>query len=639
MAEASLSSIYNRLNSAAQYHPFSADTFNDWSLEAGDVVQMKRGTDTYDSPVYNNRMTWRGKAESQIGSTGRKEREAISQVSAKKYARGGGSGIRNGQELYNEVWDHYGQLHSVISQTASTIYAYVEDTYNQLQSGIEITSSTLTAYVIDRYNQLQSGIEMTSSTITAYVNDHYNQLSSGIALSTSSVRAYVINKYNQMQSFVELTASSFTACVSGVTNSYGKITAASIAAKINENGSGVYIEADHVHITGDTTVSGVFSIEDGSLKVAKNSTFVGNITLITAGSYVQAPNLNVASGGKLQFIGSQSGEHYDITAVSIKGHIKSASVTNNVLTLTPVSGSAITFSKATPLEPGSWSGGGVTIYGKQTNKNTSTNEDETVTVSSLPVILFDSGLKQKLNGTAAASTDKEWYVPVKAKYNANIANTSTTNTYYTGLRVHVDATGTWNNGYDACYGTATVVGNVSGTLNYGATATVTFRIKNKSGSYVDIDSRSYTAPKDKTNNIGLGGFTYQYNGDQVDQGNRHGNRIYISRDTSQGTDNNPLVTSRSHYFYLSINQTGNTVTAYCHRDDYDGEYFLVNSITVSSSGGHSTPRYNSCNNLTYLSGGQQELYTINVSTGKYSSVGSHYWYWRSAYMEPTTYYE
>ena len=146
----------------------------------------------------------------------------------------------------------------------------------------------------------------------------------------------------------------------------GKITAASIVLAINDDDtSEARIKADHVRISGNTTISGVLTVDSsGALVVKRAGVFQGNLTLTAAGSYVQAPNINVASGGHLRLIGGAGGEYYDLTASNIQGFIKSAEVSGNVLTLTPVHGDAITFSKATSVS-GSWSGRYFTAIARQ----------------------------------------------------------------------------------------------------------------------------------------------------------------------------------------------------------------------------------------------------------------------------------
>ena len=149
---ASLEEIYKRLKNTERSRPMSANTFTDWTTEAGDTVTVKREGTSYTSQVQNTTMTWKGNgAQTVINSTGNEKRDAVSKVSKSKYGRNGGA-MRNQQGLYSDVWDEDGHVHSVISQTASTINQYVEDTYKQLKAGLALTSSSAALYVRDSYN-------------------------------------------------------------------------------------------------------------------------------------------------------------------------------------------------------------------------------------------------------------------------------------------------------------------------------------------------------------------------------------------------------------------------------------------------------------------------------------------------------
>ena len=71
-----------------------AETFSDWSMEAGDTVTVTRGEEAYQSPIHTTRMVWKGAPQVSISSSGKKERDAVARVGQRKYARGG-AGMRN----------------------------------------------------------------------------------------------------------------------------------------------------------------------------------------------------------------------------------------------------------------------------------------------------------------------------------------------------------------------------------------------------------------------------------------------------------------------------------------------------------------------------------------------------------------
>ena len=55
-----LTPIYNRLNGAAQYTPISGRFIFDWSVEAGDIINIVNDSTTYAVPIFQQTMTWRG---------------------------------------------------------------------------------------------------------------------------------------------------------------------------------------------------------------------------------------------------------------------------------------------------------------------------------------------------------------------------------------------------------------------------------------------------------------------------------------------------------------------------------------------------------------------------------------------------
>lgn len=210
MAKPRLAPIYERLAGAPQYHPMNAETFADWSLEAGDIVTVKREGTGYSSPVHTVRMKWNGVPTTQIESVGEKKRESIAKMSAQKYARGagGGGGVRNSHYQHIRAVDMYGRLVSGLELTGSTAHLYARDLYAQMESGLALTASSAHLYVDDMYNQMSSGLALTSSSAHLYVDDRYRQMSSGLALTSSSAALYVDDKYNQMKSGLDLTTSS-----------------------------------------------------------------------------------------------------------------------------------------------------------------------------------------------------------------------------------------------------------------------------------------------------------------------------------------------------------------------------------------------------------------------------------------------
>ena len=52
--------IYNRLNALGAYKPIQSNMIWDWSIEAGDIIDITRDSTTYATPIFQQTMTWRG---------------------------------------------------------------------------------------------------------------------------------------------------------------------------------------------------------------------------------------------------------------------------------------------------------------------------------------------------------------------------------------------------------------------------------------------------------------------------------------------------------------------------------------------------------------------------------------------------
>lgn len=242
---ASLAPIYNRLNAAPSYHPLEADTFADWSLEAGDIVTVTRDGKSYESPVHSSTVTWKKGQQVKVSSGGNEERDSVSKMSQRKFNRGS-SGLRATEERYRQI----------------------ETSYNGMRSGLILASSSAALYVNNKYTQMQSGLVLSESSARLYVDSKYTQMQAGLALTESSAMLYARNR----------------------------TTSAQIIARINERGQGeALISADNVAISGNTTISGMLTINtDGALYV-KN-----DLVIVTSGK-ISTKKIAMQNDGSITF--------------------------------------------------------------------------------------------------------------------------------------------------------------------------------------------------------------------------------------------------------------------------------------------------------------------------------------------------
>ena len=369
---ASLDGIYNRLHDVPEYHPMSANTFADWSLEAGDIVTVTRDGKSYASPTMNNTTIWRKKQQVTVNATGNEQRDTIAKMSQRKF-RGGGASLRATQRAFEQIVTSYNEMSAGLVLASSTARLYVDNKYTQMRAGLDLTSSSARLYVDNKYAQMRSGLDLTSSSARLYVDNKYAQMRSGLDLTSSSAHLYVDNKYSQMKSGLDLTSSSARLYVdnkyaqmraglnltssSAMLYARERTTRAYIMTRINADGEGeALIEADKVSITGNTTLSGSVEINgQGFLVVKKTMNVAGNINLTTPNTGVGAPCFIASTNGYVRIYGASSGVHYDLTASVLASMVKTATVNNDVLTLTLFDGTVLTFSRA--VSSWVWGGG------------------------------------------------------------------------------------------------------------------------------------------------------------------------------------------------------------------------------------------------------------------------------------------
>lgn len=162
-----LQGIYNRLNGAAGYHPFTATTFGDWSLEAGDTVTMSRDSNTQVSPVSSTSLVWRGSPELTLESTGEQKRPSVAKLSARKYGGwSGNSGVRSlGRQKAKNEEIHY----------------YIEDQVGGAYTAIDVKAGEIMTEVGNRFTGVATRFEQNESKIGMVVgtNDDGNYIKAG----------------------------------------------------------------------------------------------------------------------------------------------------------------------------------------------------------------------------------------------------------------------------------------------------------------------------------------------------------------------------------------------------------------------------------------------------------------------------
>lgn len=249
----SLAPIYDRLSTAGNYHPYSAETFSDWSLESGDVITLYKEGTAYQSPVYTSRMVWRGAPETTLTTTGNQEREAVAKLGNRKYG-GGGGGYRNtdlldtrftqNQEMIlMEAWDRqdqYKQFYSNFQVTAKKISAVVTKTNENSeilkQAGFELTADGFLVYAVDatKPNYLSSKFQVLADMIGGEISRATGEEAS-LWLTLSSLTSRISDAEGNISTLIQ-TASSLTSRISDAEGNISTLiqTASSLTSRISD---------------------------------------------------------------------------------------------------------------------------------------------------------------------------------------------------------------------------------------------------------------------------------------------------------------------------------------------------------------------------------------------------------------------
>ena len=215
----SLEPIYDRLHGANTYHPFSANTFQDWATEAGDIVTISRGDDDYEVPVHSAHLSWHGSPQVVLNGTGNKERESIEKAAQRKYARGGG-GYRASQMLYREFTDEDGLLHSSLLMSASQLKTEFQAANSTIYSTILQTASEIRTEVGNANSGIYSFIDQTAGDIYSAVYTANSNIYSAIHQTASSIYSEVANVESGLRSTILQTSSQIMLLVGKKANIY-----------------------------------------------------------------------------------------------------------------------------------------------------------------------------------------------------------------------------------------------------------------------------------------------------------------------------------------------------------------------------------------------------------------------------------
>lgn len=85
-----LDNVLSKMQATPQFRPISADTFSDWSIEAGDILTVEVDGKNEVLPVFSADLDWGGAAKSTLSCSGSRERPTLSKAERQQYAAFGG---------------------------------------------------------------------------------------------------------------------------------------------------------------------------------------------------------------------------------------------------------------------------------------------------------------------------------------------------------------------------------------------------------------------------------------------------------------------------------------------------------------------------------------------------------------------
>lgn len=312
--------IYNRLASAPTFHPASARLFEDWTLQGGDIITVTSDSDSYSLPIYGMRMKWDGGTRVSVESSGNEKRDAIEKMAQKEVTRAS-NGYRSGVKRQGAINYHDERL--------------IADGSILQQAGLQLNAEGALIYA------------ETGDSIGAKFKVVSNAISAEVTARTSAVAG--------LSGRIDVQAGQIGLVVEG-TGENAHIKPGQIVTAINnQEESIVYLSADKIKLDGNTTLSGMLTIDSGNLQVNGN-VYAG----LTGNNYFQ--------GNKLRLVGGSSSQGADVAELAyadVSDMIIKAAISDDNLYLqlwkkgdSKTGTPSITFSRAITSWTGSgWSNG------------------------------------------------------------------------------------------------------------------------------------------------------------------------------------------------------------------------------------------------------------------------------------------
>lgn len=226
--------IYNRLVAYAAFSPINATAVCDWSIQAGDIIEIVLNGVTYALPVYSQTITWKGNARVSYESSGAEKRPVMAASNRRVYAQ---------KRAIHEV-----------NETVDGLTRRIEDTEGNV-ANLELFADSLTLSIANGSTsstlKLMAGsTELSSQNITFNGMVTFSNLTdgtttiSGSNITTGTVEASRIDVDNLYVKHLNAADGTFTGALSAASGTFSTLDAVGGLVHLGSN----YIEINNVEI-------------------------------------------------------------------------------------------------------------------------------------------------------------------------------------------------------------------------------------------------------------------------------------------------------------------------------------------------------------------------------------------------------
>ncbi|MBQ8707972.1 MAG: hypothetical protein IJ523_07790 [Succinivibrionaceae bacterium] len=297
----SVNDVYTKLRTAPNYHPASVDLFDDCTLQAGDVVTVRSGNDSYALPIFSQHLVWNGASTTQLESTGNEKRSDLPPLRKRDMntAYGLGSGAygtqKSNEEKFKQYETHFEQTDMYFSLLATEsqwdelaqeghVTAYTQ--ILQTAGDVSIVAAKTGIEGLEEGETLYSKINVNAeaiSTEVARAQGEETSLSSRITQTAESISTEVTNRTNAdsaLSSRITQTATDISTLVTktGV-NSLGQDE--TLYSKINQNAESISTEVTN-RTNADSALSSRITQNANSISLVVSNGSIDAASIVAA---------------------------------------------------------------------------------------------------------------------------------------------------------------------------------------------------------------------------------------------------------------------------------------------------------------------------------------------------------------------